>query len=176
LSFTDNTSFAGIDAEGFYAAALLTGKSVSTFRLIPNVKSKIKLGLLDLGNILGDADCTFTGSGEGALSQKSFEVTPLKINLEYCKRTFETDYLSALLKPGSNSAEVMPTSVETYLLDRVAKHVAQDIEKMSWMGDIGATSGAFFGYPYQSADGLVKKALADATVIDVVATTLKSIS
>jgi len=84
LSFTDNTVFYGKDAEGFYAKALLTGKSKEEFKLIPNVKSKIKLGQLNIGNILQDADCSFSSTGEGTLDQKSFEVCPIKINLEYC--------------------------------------------------------------------------------------------
>jgi hypothetical protein len=162
LAFTDNTVFAGIDAEGFYSAALLTGKSSATFKLIPNVKSKIKLAKLDLGNILQDADCTFSATGEGALSQKSFEVEPIKINLSYCKRTFETNYLSELMRPGSNNNEVMPATIENYLLAQVAKQTSNDLEKITWSGDTGSAT-----YPLMRADGLVKKFLADGTVIDV---------
>lgn len=162
LAFTDNTTFNGIDAEGFYSAALLTGKSVSNFKLVPNVKSKIKLAKLDMGNILQDADCTFSGAGEGVLSQKSFEVEPIKINLSYCKRTFETDYLSQLLKPGSNSAEVMPASVEAYLLNQVAAKTSNDLELITWQGDTASVT-----YPLMRADGLTKKLLADGAVIDV---------
>jgi len=162
LAFTDNTTFYGIDAEGFYSAALLTGKSSSTFKLVPNVKSKIKLAKLDLGNILQDADCTFSATGEGALAQKSFEVEPIKINLSYCKRTFETDYLSQLMRPGSNNAEVMPATVEAYLLAQVAKQTSNDLEKIVWEGDTASAT-----YPLMRADGLTKKLLADAAVIDI---------
>ena len=162
LAFTDNTTFYGIDAEGFYSAALLSSKSSSTFKLVPNVKSKIKLAKLDLGNILQDADCTFSATGEGTLSQKSFEVEPIKINLSYCKRTFETDYLSQLMRPGSNNAEVMPATVESYLLDQVAKQTANDLEKITWEGDTASVT-----YPLMRANGLIKKFLADAAVIDI---------
>jgi hypothetical protein len=89
LAFTDNTTFYGKDLEGFYANALLTGNSKSEFKLIPNVKSKVKIGQLNLGNILQDADCSFSSTGEGTLAQKTLEVCPVKINLEYCQRTFE---------------------------------------------------------------------------------------
>jgi hypothetical protein len=103
LSFTDSTTFAGKDLEGFYAAALLKGTSKESFKLIPDVKSTAKLGLLDVGNILQDADCTFTSGGEGTLSQKTVIAHPFKVNLEYCQRTFERDYLSLALRAGSNS-------------------------------------------------------------------------
>lgn len=165
LSFTDNTTFYGKDAEGFYAQALLTGDSKAAFKLIPNVKSKIKLGELNIGNILQSADCSFSGSGEGTLAQKSFEVEPVKINLEYCQRTFEVDYLSQLLRPGSNNDEIMPASVEAFLLEQVALKVSADTEQIVWKGDTGTSS-----YPLSVADGLEKQFLADGAVVDVTAT------
>ena len=167
LAFTDNTTFTGVDAEGFYAKALLTGKSKEAFRLIPNVKSKIKLGELSIGNILGDADCSFSSAGEGVLNQKAFEVNAIKINLEYCQRTFEVNYLSQLLRPGSNNDEVMPATVESFLLDQVALKVSADTEQLVWKGNTATAS-----YPLSLYDGLEKQLLADATVIDVVSTTL----
>lgn len=167
LQFTDNTTFTGIDAEGFYAKALLTGKSKEAFKLIPNVKSKIKLGELSIGNILGDADCSFSSAGEGVLSQKAFEVNAIKINLEYCQRTFEINYLSQLLRPGSNNDEIIPASVESFLLDQVALKISADTEQLVWKGNTATAS-----YPLSLYDGLEKQLLADGTVIDVVSTTL----
>jgi hypothetical protein len=169
LSFTDNTTFYGKDAEGFYANALLTGSSKSLFTLIPNVKSKIKLAQLNIGSILQAADCSFSNTGEGTLAQKSFEVEPIKINLSYCKRTFETNYLSQLLRPGSNNAEVMPPSVEAFLLNEVANKVSADLEQLVWKGNTATAS-----YPLSLADGLQKQLLADAAVVDVTAATLSS--
>ena len=162
FSLTDSTTFAGKDAEGFYSEALLSGKSAKLFSLVPNVKSKIKLADLNLGNIIQDADCTFSAAGEGTLAQKSFEVAPFKINLSYCKRTFETNYLSAQLRPGSNNDEVMPATIQEYLLSLVAAQTANDLEKITWEGDTTSLV-----YPYNAADGLVKKFLADSNVIDI---------
>jgi hypothetical protein len=169
LSFTDNTTFYGKDAEGFYANALLTGSSKSLFTLIPNVKSKIKLAQLNIGSILQAADCSFSNTGEGTLAQKSFEVEPIKINLSYCKRTFETNYLSQLLRPGSNNPEVMPPSVEAFLLSEVSNKVSADLEQLVWKGNTATAS-----YPLSLADGLEKQFLADAAVIDVASTTLSA--
>lgn len=169
LSFTDNTTFYGKDAEGFYANALLTGSSKSLFTLIPNVKSKVKLAQLNIGNILQAADCSFSNTGEGTLAQKSFEVEPIKINLSYCKRTFETNYLSQLLRPGSNNAEVMPPSVEAFLMNEVSNKVSADLEQLVWKGNTATAS-----YPLSLADGLEKQLLADSAVIDVTSTTLSA--
>jgi hypothetical protein len=145
--------------------ALLTGNSKSIFKLIPNVKSKVKLGQLDLGNILAAADCSFSSAGEGTLSQKTFEVADIKLNLEYCQRTFEVNYLSEQLRPGSNSDQVLPASVEEFLMARSAEKVSADLEKLVWQGNTATAS-----YPLALADGLAKQFLADAAVIDVAAT------
>lgn len=160
MALVDNTVFTGRDAEGFYSAALLSGPSKSLLTLIPNVKSKIKLASFDLGNILQDADCTFNATGEGTLAQKSFEVCAIKINLEYCKRTFETNYLSEQLRAGSNNPEVMPISMEQYLLDLTARKVSADLETIVWQGN---TTGAT--YPINVCDGLIFKFSADTNVI-----------
>ena len=167
LSFVDNTTFAGKDLEGFYAEALLKGVSKEAFKLIPNVKSKAKLAQLNLGSILQDADCSFSNTGEGTLAQKEIVAHDVKINLEYCSRTFETNYLSELMRAGSNSDQVMPDTVEQFLLSEVAKKVSNDLEYITWQG-----SGATVATNFVSEIGLEAKLLADGDVIDVSATTL----
>lgn len=169
LAFTDNTTFYGVDAEGFYAAALLKGVSKESFRLVPNVKSKIKLAKLNLGNIIQDDSCSFNGTGEGTLSQKTFTAADAKLNLSYCSTTFESDYLSQLMRPGSNTGQVMPASVEEFLLTEVSKKVSNDLEYIVWQGS-GATNSSNF----TSVLGLQAKLLADSDVIDVSAVTLTS--
>jgi hypothetical protein len=167
LAFTDNTSYAGKDLTGFYAEALLKGVSKESFRLIPDVKSKAKIAKLNLGSILQDADCSFSGSGEGTLDQKAVEAHDIKINLEYCLRTWERNYLSELLRPGSNTNELMPATVEEFLLNQISLQVAAELERVVWTGT--ASSPLFT----QEA-GLINKLLADGDVIDVAGATLSA--
>ena len=165
MALVDNTTFYGKDAEGFFKKVLTTGVAKSELTLIPNVKSKIKLAFSDLGNILQSDDCTFSATGEGTLNQKTLEVCDLKVNLEYCATTFEANYLSLQLRAGSNSDEVMPNSYAEFVVDYVAEKVASDLEITLFKGDTGTSS-----YPLNLCDGLVKKLLADGSVIDVSAT------
>lgn len=169
LSFTDNTTYAGKDAEGFFSQALLTGDTKSKIKLVANVKSTIKLADLNLGNVLQASDCSFSNTGEGSLAQKSFSVEPIKINLEFCARTFETNYLSEVLRPGSNSDQVMPSTIEEYILGQVAKKVSADTEKLVWQGSTATAS-----YPLSLIDGLEKQFTSDSNVIDVAATSITS--
>lgn len=165
MALTDNTTFYGEDAAGFYRLALTTGTAKQEVTLLPGVKSKIKLASNDLGNILQAEDCSFSGSGEGTLAQKTMSVCDIKINLEYCATTFEQNYLSMQLRPGSNSDQVMPDSYAQYVLQSVAEKTASDIEKIMFNGNTGTSS-----YPLSLCDGLCKLLLADSDVIDVAAT------
>lgn len=166
MALTDNTTYTGKDAEGFFKKVLNTGVLKNELTLIPNVKNKIKLAYSDLGDILQDEDCSFSNSGEGSLNQKSMDVTGCKINLEYCSTTFEANYLSAQLRPGSNNEEVMPVSYEEFVINYIAEKVSADIEKIIIQGDTGTAS-----YPYSLYDGLIKQLKADSDVIDVAAPT-----
>jgi len=165
MALTDNTTFYGKDAEGFFKKVLTSGVAKNELALIPNVKSKIKLAYSDLGNILQADDCSFSATGEGSLNQKTMEVCDLKVNLEYCATTFEANYLSLQLRAGSNNEEVMPNSYAEFVVDYVAEKVASDLEITMFKGDTGTSS-----YPLSLCDGLVKQLLADSAVIDVAAT------
>lgn len=165
MALTDNTTFYGKDAEGFFKKVLTTGVAKQEITLIPNVKSKIKLAYSDLGNILQAEDCSFSATGEGSLNQKTMEVCDLKVNLEYCATTFEANYLSMQLRAGSNNEEVMPTSYADFVVNYVAEKVAADLEKVMFQGNTGTAS-----YPLSLCDGLVKLLTADSDVLDVAAT------
>ena len=165
MALTDNTTFYGKDAEGFFKKVLTSGVAKNELTLIPNVKSKIKLAYSDLGNILQADDCSFSATGEGNLNQKTMEVCDLKVNLEYCATTFEANYLSLQLRAGSNTDEVMPTSYADFVVNYVAEKVATDLEITMFKGDTGTAS-----YPLNLCDGLIKQLLNDGSVIDVSAT------
>ena len=171
MALTDNTTFYGKDAEGFFKKVLTTGLAKNELTLIPNVKSKIKLAFSDLGNILQAEDCSFSSTGEGSLNQKTMEVCDLKVNLEYCATTFEANYLSAQLRAGSNNEEVVPTSYADFVVNYVADKVSSDLEKVMFQGNTGTAS-----YPYSLCDGLVKQLQADGDVIDIAATASTIIS
>ena len=164
MALTDNTTFYGKDAEGFYKKALTSGTAKNVLTLIPNVKSKIKLAYSDLGNILQGDDCSFSASGEGSLNQKTMTVCDLKVNLEYCATTFEANYLSAQLRAGATD-QALPDSYAQFVLSQVAEVVSQDLETVMFKGDTGTSS-----YPLSLCDGLVKLMLADSDIIDVSAT------
>ena len=153
MAFVDNTTYTAENKEvgTFWQKALLSSEVLDkVFTLYPNVKNSIKLNQWDLGDVIQEADCDFNSQGMGTLSEKTFSVDDKKVNLEYCIKTFEANYLAETLKAGSNntSSEV----VNKFLLDSSAKKVADSIVKYAFA---------------DNATGLVGKLKADAGVVDV---------
>lgn len=171
FAITDNTTYVGKDAVDFFSKALLAGGTKDTFRVIPGVKSKIKLPQYDAGSLIKDAGCSWSPAGEGTLSQKSFEVCDKEFQLELCVTTFEANFLGEYLRPGSNTGEVAPELFTNYMLEQVKKKIQNDLELAIWDGNAtGAT------YPQNICDGLIRKMTADTQVIDCSGTTAVTLS
>lgn len=162
MALIDNTSYTGKDTDGFFSVALLTGDTKSKVRLIPNAKSTVKMGSLNLGSILQADACTLEGVGDYTLAQKSLEVCDFAIKVPICAKDYEANYLSESLRAGSNVDENFPDGFVGYLLELVAKQISKETEALFWQGDTA-------GSPASLCDGLLKKFLADSDVIDVAA-------
>jgi hypothetical protein len=160
FSITDNTTYEGQDALDFYSKALLEGGSRATFRPVVGVKSKVKLPRYDAGEVIKEAGCAWSPSGEGVLDQKPMEVCSKDIQLELCETTFENNFLSELLRKGHNTGQVAPADFISYMLDQVGKKVKNDLEIATWQGDSSSES-----YPFSICDGLLVQFDEDADII-----------
>lgn len=169
MGLIDNTTYTGKDTDGFFSVALLTGDTKSKVRLIPNAKSTVKMGSLNLGNILQADSCSLEGVGNYTLAQKSLDVCDIAIKVPICAKDYEANYLSESLRAGSNVDQNFPEGFVGYLLELVAQQISTQTEALFWQGD---TEGS----PVSLCDGLIKKFLADGTVIDVGAGTVLSAS
>lgn len=153
-------TYTGKDAEGFYSTALLTGNTKSIIRAVPNVKSKINLASLDMGDFLQADACSLSESGDYTLDQKTLEVCDIGFKVPFCIKDWEGLYLSELMKPGSNVEENYPNGVVDYILGQMALKLSADTENLLFQGDTA-------GSPASLCDGFQKKWLADGNVIDV---------
>lgn len=168
MALIDNTTYTGKDTDGFYALALISGKTREQFKLVPNVKNKVKMASLNMSSgLIQEADCDFTASGNATLAQKTLEVCDLKVNLELCTKDFEVNYLSEKLRAGSNGNEI-PADFQTFFLDQVAKNVNKELTNTIWKGNPD-------GSPVVGVcQGLLELFLADASVVDVTKATLSA--
>jgi hypothetical protein len=153
------TTYAGEKASGFISAALLSASTLDKggITLKPNVKFKSVMQKLAVGDVIADATCDFTATSTVTLTERYLQPEDFQVNIELCKKDFESDWLS--MEQGFSSFDELPKSFADYLIGHVAAKVAQKTEQNIWNG-VNANAGEF--------DGLVVLALADADVVDVV--------
>jgi len=152
------TTYAGEKASGFIAAALLSAPTLDKggITVKPNVKFKSVMQKLAVGDIIADASCDFTATSTVTLTERYLQPEDFQVNLELCKKDFESDWLS--IEQGFSSFDSLPSSFAAYLIGHVAAKVAAKMEVNIWNGD--ADNGGEF-------DGLVELAKVDGDVIDV---------
>ena len=152
------TTYAGEKASGFIAAALLSAPTLDKggITVKPNIKYKSVMQKLAVGDVIADATCDFTATSSVTLTERYLIPEDFQVNLELCKKDFESDWLS--MEQGFSSFDEMPKSFADYLIGHVAAKVASKTEQNIWKG-VNANAGEY--------DGLVTLALADADVIDV---------
>jgi hypothetical protein len=161
LSLIDNsTTYTGKEAEGFYSTLLLTGDTRKLFRLMANVKDKAKIASLDMGDFFQADACTLSADGDYTLDDKTITVCDLAFKIPFCIKDWESNYLSALTKPGANVDNNFPNGVIDYIFEQIALKGSALLENLTFQGDTA-------GSPPTLCDGLEKKWLADNAVIDV---------
>ena len=155
------TSYAGEKAAGFISAALLSAPTLDKggITVKPNVKFKQVMQKLAVGDVIADASCDFTATSSVTLTERYLQPEDFQVNLELCKKDFESDWLS--IEQGFSSFDELPKSFAEYLIGHVAAKVAAKTETNIWNG-ANATAGEF--------DGIVALATADSDVIDVTET------
>ena len=155
------TSYAGEKAAGFISAALLSAPTLDKggITVKPNVKFKQVMQKLAVGDVIADASCDFTATSTVTLTERYLQPEDFQVNLELCKKDFESDWLS--IEQGFSSFDELPSSFASFLIGHVAAKVAAKTETNIWNGANG-NAGEF--------DGLVALMTADADVVDVTET------
>ena len=159
------TTYAGEKAAGFISAALLSAPTLDKgyITVKPNVKYKSVMQKLAIGDVIANASCDFTATSTVTLTERYLQPEDFQVNLELCKKDFESDWLS--IEQGFSSFDELPSSFANYMIGHVAAKVAAKMEQNIWVG-VNATAGEF--------DGFVTLALADADVVDVTGAAITS--
>ena len=152
------TTYAGEKASGFIAAALLSAPTLDKggITVKPNIKYKSVMQKLNVGDVIADASCDFTATSSVTLTERYLIPQDFQVNLELCKKDFESDWLS--MEQGMSSFDELPKSFADFLIGHVAAKVATKTELNIWNG-VDANVGEY--------DGLVVLAAADTEVVDV---------
>ena len=157
------TTYAGEFAGKYISAALLSASTIENggIEVKPNVKFKEVIKKLDTNALLKDASCDFDPTSTVTLTERILQPEEFQVNLQLCKSDFESDWEAVQM--GYSAFDNLPPAFADFLLAHVAAKTAQKTEQNIWTGAT-ANDGEF--------DGLVVKMTADATVNDVVGTTV----
>jgi len=163
-SVSITSSYAGEFAGQYIAAALLSGATLNNggITIKPNVKFKevIKKVATD-SNVIKDATCDFTDTATITLTERILQPEEFQVNLELCKKDFHSDFEAVQM--GYSAFDSLPAAFSDFLIAHTAGLVAEKTEQNIWQGAT-ANAGEF--------NGLVALATADASVIDVVGTSV----
>ena len=163
MSTSITTTYAGEFAGKYISAALLSADTIEGggITVKPNVKYKEVMKTLSTNALVKDAACDFADQSVVTLAERILQPEEFQVNLELCKKDFHSDFLA--IEMGYSAFDTLPASFADYLLGHVAAKVAQKTEETIWQGAT-ANAGEF--------DGFTALLAADATVIDVVGTTV----
>lgn len=157
------TTYAGEFSKKYISAALLSAPTIDNggIEVMPNVKYKSVIQRLATDGIVKNATCAFDPTSTVTLTERVITPEEFQVNLELCKKDFASTWQS--IEMGMSAFGDLPKSFADYLIGHVSAKVAESMEISIWRG-ANATAGQF--------DGFVPLATADATVVDVVGTTV----
>jgi hypothetical protein len=157
------TTYAGEFAGKYISAALLSADTIEGggITVKPNVKYKEVMKTLSTNALVKDAACDFADQSTVTLAERVLTPEEFQVNLELCKKDFHNDWEAVQM--GYSAFDSLPPSFADFLIGHIAAKVAQKNEENIWQGAT-ANAGEF--------DGFTALLAADATVIDVVGTTV----
>lgn len=136
-----NNALLEVNAKEFYTKALLADRSSARFRQLVGIKESTKIGTLDFGNILTEADCDFV-VGNSTLSAKTMNVCKIALNTQVCQFEVEQSFLADFMNKGSNG-DFMPAVFASHFYDVLGQTVSQQLELMTWQGNSGGSTETF---------------------------------
>lgn len=152
------TTYAGQKAGAIFRETFLSTPTLDqglvTFK--PNIAFQEVVTRGVSSGLIADATCDFTPVGTVTLDERVLTPKELQVNLEFCKKTFEDDWMA--IEMGVSAWKNPPSSFTAFITAEVMESVASDTEEDIWQGDT-ANPGEF--------DGFLKLLKADANVIDV---------
>ena len=147
------STYAGEFAGKYISAALLSGSTIENglITVKPNVKYKevLKKVATD-ANVIKDATCDFTATGEVTLTERILQPEEFQVNLELCKKDFRSDWEAVQM--GYSAFDNLPPNFSDFIIGHAAGLVAEKTEQNIWAGQTG-NAGEFDGFYYLATAG-----------------------
>jgi hypothetical protein len=156
----DASALLQANSEAFYSRAYLNEEVADNYRTLPGVKYKTKISTITFGQVLQAENCAWSASDDD-LSSVEIDVCGLSAMAEVCQFNLEQSFVSLQMTKGSNGDFTVASFMDFYW-NEMAKTIAENIEKLRWLGDTDSQVAAL-----ALCDGYVKSLLADSAVIDI---------
>ena len=139
------TSYAGKDAAPYVAAALLESPTLNNGGLdvLPEIRFRKTLRPANIADIIADATCDFTATGDVTLLERQLEPKEMQVNTEFCKADFIDTWDAQEI--GFGLGEVLPKTFTDFIIAEYAAQVAEKNEINIWRGD-KTNSGEYDGF------------------------------
>jgi len=122
----------------FYSRAYLTADVADTYRALPGIKSKTKLGNVTFGSILKASTCNFEAPTD-TLNAIDIETCSFSAMAQICQFDLEQSFVTLQMTQGSNGDFSVP-SFMNYYWGEMAKQIEEDIELIRWQGDTASVN------------------------------------
>jgi hypothetical protein len=153
----DASALLQANSEAFYSRAYLQEETVDNYRTLPGIKFKTKISNVTFGQVLQAENCGWNASTD-ELASVEVDVCGLSAMAEICQFQLEQSFVSLQMTKGSNG-DFTVASFMDYYWGEMAKTIAENVEKLRWLGDTESLVPAL-----ALCDGYVKSLLA---VIDI---------
>ena len=157
LSLT--SSYAGKDAAGYIAAAILEANTLAKGGVTVKQNVKFKEVIKKLAtdaNVIKNGGCDFDATGTVTLTERIIQPEEFQVNMQFCTKEFIDSWEAESM--GFSAYNEPPKDFTAFVMSHVAELVSASTETGIWEG-VNSNAGQF--------DGLVTLALADSDVIDV---------
>jgi hypothetical protein len=122
-----------------FAKAVLPETLFNTVEVMPNVKYKTALNLLNKSLVLKAANCGPTPTGSTIFNQRTLEVCPINAFDKFCMYDLEQYWMNEKLFPGSTYTD-LDWIQNVYLAD-LAGRIQVDVQKIFWQGNTDSGTG-----------------------------------
>lgn len=123
-------------AQGLIKQAVLAGNTMDYVTVVPGIKYKEALNILDNTVTIAAATCGWSPAGSVAFTQRDIEVTALEVKDALCEKTLEKYWMGQLMKPGAAKDDQLgPILAQSYV-----DGIKVENEKNIWLGVKGSTA------------------------------------
>ena len=158
------TTYAGEFADKYLRASVLSAPSADNLTVVSGFgKDTIVFGKITDAFALDNFSCTWVG-GSTDLSEVTIPLIKLQVQRDICKTDFEVWWENQKLGASEHNMTFQAMTYSDALLAAMVDGISSQIETQIWQGTGGADDNTF--------KGLITTLTADATVVDVVGTTV----